>query len=111
MPGRSGSIKKYAQLLVHYSLNLKEGEKILIQTTTLAEELVAAIYEECLKIGAFVEIQFEFEGKEELFWKFANEKTVQYVSLLTRDAFQHFDAFLSIRAPFEVHKKSKKSEQ
>lgn len=110
MPGRSGSIKKYAQLLVHYSLNLKEGEKILIQTTTLAEELVAAVYEECLKIGVVVEVQFEFEGKEEAFWKLANENTVQYISLLTRNAFEHFDAFLSIRAPFQVHNKSKKSE-
>jgi len=109
MPGRNGSIKKYAQLLVHYSLNLKEGEKILIQTTTLAEELVAAVYKECLKIGALVEIQFEFEEKEDSFWDLANEKTIQYVSLLTSNAFEHFDAFLSIRAPFEARKKSKKS--
>ncbi|MEY2904654.1 MAG: hypothetical protein RJA52_670 [Bacteroidota bacterium] len=106
---KNGSIKKYAELLVQYCLNLKEGEKILIQSSTLAEDLVSAVYKECLKIGAYPEIQFEFKGKEEAFSKFSNENTIQHIPLLTKVAFEQFDACLFIRAPFDQGKKIKKT--
>ena len=45
-------IKKYAHLLVNYSLSLNKGERVLIKTTTLAEDLAREVYREAIKISS-----------------------------------------------------------
>jgi leucyl aminopeptidase (aminopeptidase T) len=40
--------EKYAKLLVHYSLGLKKGDKLLISSTYLAEPLIKEVYREAL---------------------------------------------------------------
>ena len=60
-------IKKYAHLLAHYSLSLKKGEKLLINSTTVAEDLVREVYREALKIGAIVEVELSFRGEKRNF--------------------------------------------
>ena len=44
-------IKKYAKLLVQYSLGLKAGDKLLIQSSYLAEELIKEVYACALAAG------------------------------------------------------------
>jgi len=48
-------IKKYAKLLVQYSLGLKAGDKLLINSTYLAEELLKEVYAQALAAGAYPE--------------------------------------------------------
>ena len=43
--------QKYAKLLVHYSLRLKKGDKLLIMSSYLAEELLKEVYREALAAG------------------------------------------------------------
>ena len=45
----SSILNKYAHLLVNYCVSIKEGERVLIQSTTLAEPLVREVYREILK--------------------------------------------------------------
>ncbi len=42
-------LEKYAQLLVNYCLDIREGDRLFIQTTTLAEPLVREVYRAALR--------------------------------------------------------------
>jgi aminopeptidase len=48
-------VNKLAEVLVHYSLELKPGQKFMILSTPQAEELVNAVYRQAVKAGAHVQ--------------------------------------------------------
>ena len=50
---RDSRIDRFARLLAHYSISAKSRETIGIETTTEAEPLVEALYEQLLEIGAW----------------------------------------------------------
>ena len=91
-------IEKMAKLLVHYSLGLKPGDQLRIQTTPLAEELTLAVYAEALKAGAHIEIINNPGQIRELFYKHASEDQLQYVSPWSRLVVETYDASLLILA-------------
>jgi aminopeptidase len=96
-------LSKYAHLLVNYCLEIKEGEKLFIQTTTLAEPLVREVYREALWAGAsVVETDFIFRERNRIFYAEANENQLKTVSPFYKTALETFDAYLHIRAPFNL---------
>ena len=96
-------LKKYAQLLVNYCLDIQEGDRLFIQTTTLAEPLVREVYREALRAGAAtVETDFIFRERQKIFMSEASEAQLQSVSPFYRLAMTEFDAYLHIRAPFNL---------
>lgn len=96
----SKMIKKYANLLCHYSLNLKKGEKLYIRSTTLAESLVREVYREALKIGVLVEVELNFREETNILLKEASTIQLKHQPTLYTKAVHDFDAMLFIRAPF-----------
>ena len=60
---------KYAKLLTSYCLELKEGDKLLIKSTTLAEPLVREVYKYALQAGAIVEVDLDFREKNSILLK------------------------------------------
>lgn len=95
-------LTSYARLLVNYCLELREKEKLYIRTTTLAEPLVKEVYREALKAGAIVEVQFDFDKQDDIFFSEARQHQLEYVPLLQSQAIHSFNAYLNIRAPFET---------
>jgi aminopeptidase len=96
-------LSKYAHLLVNYCLEIKEGEKLFIQTSTLAEPLVREVYREALRAGAsVVETDFIFRERNRIFYAEANETQLTSVSPFYKTAMETFDAYLHIRAPFNL---------
>jgi len=93
---------KYAKLLVNYCLEIKEGEKLYISSTTLAEPLVREVYREALSKGAHVEIDLAMRGMNRIFYEQANDDQLAYVPTLRQEAMKNFDAYLAIRAPFNL---------
>lgn len=93
---------KYAKLLTSYCLELKEGEKVFIKSTTLAEPLVQEVYRYALAAGAIVEVDLDFREKNNIFLNTAKEQQLNYVSPLFYQAMDKFDAYLHIRAPFNL---------
>lgn len=93
---------KYAKLLTHYSLKLKKGERLYIKSTTLAEPLVREVYREAMKLGAHVEYTLDFKGMAPIFYHEANKDQLNYINLLTEASTRDFDAYLYIRAPFNL---------
>ena len=96
-------LKKYAKLLVNYCLDIKEGDRLFIQTTTLAEPLVREVYREALRAGAsLVETDFIFQGRSHIFLNEANDTQLKTVSPFYKTAMSEFEAYLHIRAPFNL---------
>ena len=93
---------KYAKLLVNYCLEIKAGERLFISSTTLAEPLVREVYREALSKGSHVEIDLAFRGMNRIFYENAQDDQLHYIPTLKSEAMNHFDAYLAIRAPFNL---------
>ncbi len=91
-------VTKLAKVLVHYSLELKPGQQMEIRTSPLAEELSLAAYAEAIKAGVHVVISNSLPGAEEIFYKYAAEEQLDYVSPLYQLTIETFDAILYIEA-------------
>ncbi len=97
-----GILQKYAELLVHYCLEIKEGDRLYIRTTTLAEPLVREVFRAAVRAGGLVETEFEFREQQRIFLNEAQGAQLTYVSPFYRQAIETFDAYLYIRAPFNL---------
>ena len=95
-------LSKYARLLVEYCLEIQEGERLFISTTTLAEPLVREVYRWAIRKGAMVETDLAFREQKRIFLNEAGEAQLKYVSPLYKMAMAEFDAYLHIRAPFNL---------
>jgi len=96
-------LQKYAHLLVNYCLEIKEGDKFYIRTTTLAEPLVKELYIAALKAGAYqIETDMGFSSKGKLFYEHASEAQLRQEPFLQKQAMETFDAYLYLRAPFNL---------
>ena len=95
-------LRKYGQLLVNYCVDLQEGEKLFVQTSTLAEPLVREVYRAALEAGGHVEVEMEFREQNRIFYQNAGTKQLEQVPLLYQHAMKHFDAYIHIRAPYNL---------
>jgi aminopeptidase len=91
-------IEKLAKVLVNYSLELKPGQTFWLRTAPLAEELSLAVYEEAVKAGAHVFVEQRVPGAEEIFFKYASDEQLDYVSPIRKLLAEQFDASLYIDA-------------
>lgn len=95
-------IKKYAKLLVNYSLGIKKGDKLLIQSSYLAQELLKEVYAEALIAGAYPEFRISIEGTKKIFYDNASDNQLEYISPLTKYVYENFDSLLNVIASFNV---------
>jgi len=95
-------LTKYAQLLVEYCLEIQSGDTFFISTTTLAEPLVREIYRLAMRKGANVEVEFSFREQNRIFLAEAGKDQLEYIPPLYRKAMEEFDAYLHIRAPYNL---------
>lgn len=91
-------VEKLASVLVNYSLQLKPGQKLWFRTTPLAEELNLAVFKEAVKAGAHIFIDQRMPGAEEIFFRYASDEQLDYISPLRQLVIETFDAELYIEA-------------
>jgi aminopeptidase len=96
-------ISKYAQLLMNYCLDIKEGQRLFVSSTFLAEPLLLEIHREATRIGAAVEYDLGFQNKGKVFWEEATGSVLDMEPTFYTYAMEHFDAFLAVRAPYDLH--------
>ena len=72
-------LQKYAHLLVHYCLEIRKGEKLFVNTTTLAEPLLREVYREAIRTGAHVEYQMTFREQHKIFIEEACDDQLDYI--------------------------------
>lgn len=95
-------LNRYAQLLIEYCLDIKAGQKLFIQSTTLGLPLVKKVYQYAFEKGALIEYQLDFQEKDQIIRDHATKDQLQYIPELVKKAFSNFDAYLHIRAPFDL---------
>jgi len=99
-------VTKLAQVLIHYSLELKPGQQMILRTNPLADELNLAVYAEAVKAGAHVFVANAIPGAQEAFYKFAGGEQLDYVSPISKLVMETFDAMLVIGAEFNTRELS-----
>lgn len=93
-------IEKYAHLLVNYCVSLQAGERLYIQSSTLAEPLVREVYRAALRAGGIPIVNLSFRDQGTIKMEESNEAQLQHVDPLYAAAMQEYEAFIYIRAPF-----------
>ena len=95
-------LSKLAKILVHYSLELKPGDQFALRSNPLAHELALMVFEEAVKAGAHVLNIVSLPGDEEVFYKYANDDQLDYVSPVRKLITESFAAILSIGAEYNT---------
>ncbi|UCE00923.1 MAG: aminopeptidase [Chloroflexota bacterium] len=91
-------IKKFAQILIDHSTQVRTGDKVAITTTTRAEPLVKELFSLTLERGGYPHILMDFQGQDELYFKSARDEQLEFVPLFHKMAFEQFDVLIKIRA-------------
>lgn len=75
---RDPRLTKMAKVIVHYSLNVKEGNLVQMNGEQAALPLMEAIYEEIIKTGAHVKTNVIPAGWDEIFFKYASSQQLMH---------------------------------
>ena len=95
--------QRYAQLLTHYCLQVRPGDKVFISSTLLAEPLVREVFREAYAAGAaLVECDWAFRERELSFLQNASDEALRTPPTLTKLGMETFDCYLNIRAPYNL---------
>jgi aminopeptidase len=92
-------VEKLADILVDYSVDVKENEKVVIRGPYVAEPLILAIYERCLQRGAHVMIRPTMPHSEPLFFKYAQDHQLEYIWETDKWLSENLDITFAILAP------------
>lgn len=93
------TLEKYAHLLVNYCVSLQPGQRLYVQSTTLAEPLVREVYRAALRAGGIPLISLEFRDQGLIMMEESNEAQLQFIDPNYAMAMQEFEAYIYIRAP------------
>ena len=87
-----------AQILVRYSTRVERGDMCVIQSTTGAEPLVQAVYEEVLRAGGLPLMQLTTEGAGAAFYELASDEQLDWVPPPARWAAENADVRIAVLA-------------
>lgn len=91
-------IEKLAELLVRYSVDVQPGQKVMLRSSPEAKPLFLAVYRQVLMAGGLPVTMLNFPEEAELFYAFANEQQLGYLSEPLMLAMETFDVSISIMA-------------
>jgi aminopeptidase len=87
-----------AEILVRYSTRVQPDDVCVIQSTTEAEPLVQAIYEQVLRAGGLPVMQLATEGAVAAFYELASEQQLQWIPPTAEWAAEHAAVRISVMA-------------
>jgi aminopeptidase len=88
-------VEKLAELCVHYSVDLKPKEKVIIQGNVLTFPLIKEIYRECLLSDAYPLVLPGFDLNY-IFFKHAKDHQLKYVSPFSRFLVNKIDVSIGV---------------
>ncbi len=89
-------IRKWANLLVDYSIGVKKGDVVQIRGGVQAIPLIRACYEEVLKRGAHPIVRISFDGQNYLFYKYATDEQLTFLSEIDYATARTINGLISI---------------
>jgi len=91
-------VTKLARVLVHYSLQIREGDLLRISGPALAAQLMQAAYAEALAAGANPYVKASIQGIEELYYRGASDTQLKFLTPMDELEVERVDATLGIWA-------------
>jgi aminopeptidase len=104
---RDSRAEALAQILVRYSTKVAEGDVCVIQSTTAAEVLVQAVYEEVLRAGGLPVMQLTTDGAQAAFYDLAGDAQLGWVPPTSEWAAEHADVRIAIMADVNARELSR----
>jgi aminopeptidase len=104
---RDNRAEALAQILVRYSTRVARGDLCVIQSTSAAELLVQAVYEEVLRAGGLPVMQLTTEGAQAAFYDLAGDEQLDFVPPPARWAAENADVRIAIMADVNARELSK----
>src|SRR6266571_387833 len=100
-------LSRWAQVLVHYSLNVQPGNLVAIHSGIEAIPLTREVYREVLRAGGHPELLLEMEDAREIYLKEANEEQLAFVSPVTQLITERCDRLLFVDAETNTRRLSR----
>lgn len=96
-------IKKYADVLVDYSVKVKENDLVIIYARGCeAQPLIKELYKACLIKGANPIVRTSMDEIAETFIKYANENQLKYIDEMSKIEVEKADVMIFIGAPNNI---------
>ncbi len=92
-------VEKLANILVNYSMKVKNGEYVKIRGTTEAKPLILELYKAVLKKGAYPLLDIEFPELNYIYYKNASEEQIGKFPQLRMDELKKVQVYFSINSP------------
>jgi aminopeptidase len=93
---RDSRVEKVADILVEYSLKIKEGDKVAINAPYIAEPLILALYKRCLDKAAHPMIRAQLPHATPLFYSTASDTQLEYIWETDKWMTENLDVSISI---------------
>src|SRR3954454_1699930 len=103
---RDPRVEALAQILVRYSTKVQKGDVCSIASTTAAEPLVQAVYEEVLRAGGLPIMQLQTSGSQAAFYDLATDEQLDWVAPTTAWAVENADVHISVMASLNTRELS-----
>ncbi|TAK23220.1 MAG: aminopeptidase [Chloroflexota bacterium] len=92
-------IDQLASTLVHYSVEVRPGEKVLIVGPETSRPLALAVYRETLRAGGLPILWATFEEAGRLAFDHGSDEQIGWTNPILIEAVRAVDTFISVRAP------------
>jgi aminopeptidase len=95
-------IQKLARILVDHSAAVQPGDRVAIETTTNAEELVREVYELVLQRGGHPHLLLNLPDQDKLFFMHASDAQLDFTPTFQKLVTEQFEVYLRIRADVDT---------
>ncbi len=95
-------INSYAELLTTYCCNIQPGDRVLIRSTYLAENLIQACHKSIIQKGGVCEYMIALPGMAKQWYSYASDDQLKSPPLLQDFAIKRFDVIITINAPYDI---------
>jgi aminopeptidase len=90
--------RKFAQILVDHSAQVKPGDRVAITSTPLSEPVLRELYGLVLERGAHPHLLLDLPGQDEILFAQGSDEQLDFVPVFHQIAFGEFDVLFKIRA-------------
>ena len=104
---RDPRVEALAGILVRYSTRVAKGDVCVIQSTTSAEPLVQAVYEEVLRVGGLPIMQLTTEGAAASFYGLASDEQLDWIPPTATWTAENADVRIAIMADVNTRELSR----
>lgn len=92
---------KLAQILVDHSTGVKPGDRVAIETTTNASELVREIYTLVVQRGGYPHILLNLPEQDKIFFEYANDDQLIHTPAFQQLVTEQFEVYIRVRADID----------